>query len=1007
MNHAAVVREVKNMVGQATKANPTDAVPGDLEQFAAAYSRELAAKLPWDELDKEERVLREHPLGGIGCHQDQPFCADDPDWYGGKVHFIARLRKSEGGYKLDLERPALGTSNRFARRFGSRRFVRVRIPEDIVLGGDGDALVEFFKRPFVIGSAVFRAFYAKEKNVFLFRTNEEVLGSLEEGSLQVATAPPGSATAQREHSFLSLIKWHNDLLLNSEQTMVKWAARFALGLSNSVPGVRLKPENIRFVDDVVCDAFTGGGKPPSEMQMTDGCGLANRALMRILEARFSTWRDEPTAIQCRIGGAKGLLCMYHDLSADEEEEPIIWLRPSQIKIKHSPYALHERLLPADADPALLTIDLLRASRMNTPAHLSVETIINLAENGVPHSYFIDLFKARLTERLDTLLLFDGNDPKGMQRLWNAIAREGGVISARMAREAAGIARAAGLVARDYDDNPEELEDEDELDGVGRALRDQSSAWWEDPVSGSPSALEETCLVLLDSGFVPQTCPVLRAKLMEVAKKVVASLKTKYRSAVPMSCSAFIVPDPHGVLGPNEIHVKCSRRDFIDQDGRKTDIVLGDVLVTRHPCKVPSDVQKVKAVFHEKLRHYCDVIVVSTKSHLFQGESLNRHLASLTGGGDYDGDTMEVFWDPALVNAFVPPDPRKFAVEPPQVQKCLIENTESVAAFLARVPPDAPEDYRISTMQSYLLGALKGGAYVSTYSIWWEKSTYMNGYSHDETVFLAYMFCAILDGSKTGVTVRPEEFAKHRLKWGARKLGWKEEANDVALVPRNPSLRRFIMDVLARHVRKACDEQRARIDDVLGPLPAVVLDQDLARPFLEAERSALALKADGEPSKWNELQQIKKHVQAVHAKLSEAKSGSSKKGSRSRARVSGGGPGGSASLGGGSGGAGAGAGKSPFTDLPIERRQDILRELSRQFHAGPKDLRCFDDPTAIKASYAYLYDHDRSNRRGGWTRFPWDVALRALCEIKVKAQGNYKPLSGDFYPWMTISPTYLR
>ena len=43
--------------------------------------------------------------------------------------------------------------------------------------------------------------------------------------------------------------------------------------------------------------------------------------MRILEARFSTWRDEPTAIQCRIGGAKGLLCMYHDLSADEEEEP--------------------------------------------------------------------------------------------------------------------------------------------------------------------------------------------------------------------------------------------------------------------------------------------------------------------------------------------------------------------------------------------------------------------------------------------------------------------------------------------------------------------------------------------------------------------------------------------------------------------------------------------------------------------------------------------------------------
>ena len=32
--------------------------------------------------------------------------------------------------------------------------------------------------------------------------------------------------------------------------MAKWAARFALGLSNSVPGLRLKQENIRFEDDI-------------------------------------------------------------------------------------------------------------------------------------------------------------------------------------------------------------------------------------------------------------------------------------------------------------------------------------------------------------------------------------------------------------------------------------------------------------------------------------------------------------------------------------------------------------------------------------------------------------------------------------------------------------------------------------------------------------------------------------------------------------------------------------
>lgn len=166
---------------------------------------------------------------------------------------------------------------------------------------------------------------------------------------------------------------------------------------------------------------------------------------------------------------------------------------------------------------------------------------------------------------------------------------------------------------------------------------------------------------------------------------------------------------------------------------------------------------MKAVFHERLRHYCNVIVVSTKSHTYQGVPLDRHLASLTGGGkhdvrvsvvymlssvngagDYDGDTMEVFWDPALVGAFKEPDPRVFAVEPPEVQQCLKKNTETVSAFLARVPPSAPEEYRISALQDYLLAALRGSAYVSTYSIWWEKSTYSLGYQHKDTIFLAYM-----------------------------------------------------------------------------------------------------------------------------------------------------------------------------------------------------------------------------------------------------------------------------
>ncbi|KAH9852493.1 RNA dependent RNA polymerase-domain-containing protein [Lenzites betulinus] len=938
------------------------------------------SQLPWGELDKEETILRDHPLGGIGCNQHEEFCRDDPDWYGGRVHFIARLqRDSENRLGLELDRPVLGTSNRFARRFGSRRFIRVRIPQDFLMHSKSeDELLNYFKRPFVVGSAVFRAFYAKESNVFLFRTNEEVVRDPKAENLRVVQPAPGSLA---EHSYMYLIEWHNSLKLNSEQTMVKWAARFALGLSNSVPGVRLRAANVRYADDIICDAFNGVGKPPSNMQMTDGCGFANRALTRALEAKFPHWREEPTAFQTRIGGAKGLQCVYHDLTPAEEEEPIVWLRPSQIKIKHSAHALPDCILHEDADPALLTIDVLRTSRMNTPARLAIETITNLAENGVPYSYFVSLFKMRLEERLDRLLAFDDGDPKSMLRLWNAIAREGAVINARMTREAAGIARAAGLTSRDYEDELED-EDEDGLDGLDKALREQSSAWWEDPISGCPSGLEETCLTMLDAGFTPQTCPVLRAKLMEVAKKVVTTFRTRYRTAVPMSCSAFIVPDPYGVLGPNEIHVKCSRGEFLDHKGRQTDIVLGDVLVTRHPCKVPSDVQKVKAVFHEKLRHYHNVIVVSTKNHLYRGKQLDRHLASLTGGGDYDGDTMEVFWDPDLVRYFKEPDPRKFAVEPPRVQECLVKNTETVASFLSRVPTsDAGEgmEYKISAMQDYLLGALKGSAYVSTYSIWWEKSTYKLGYSHDETIFLAYMFCAILDGSKTGVTVDPAAFKEHKAKWASGRLNWKDPDYDGMLVKRESGLGKFIMDALSSQVHSICEKERVRIDAHLGPLEgsAVKLDEDLARPYLLAKQHAQSLRDEGQPAKWDELRRIERHVEGIYAKALGAKNGS----------------------------AAGGGTKSPFTEMPIEKRQDILREQSKEFHAGPADLRCFDDPTAIKASYAYYYDYGRHKRR--WSRFPWNVAMRALCEIKAKACGSSKTLSGEFYPWMAISPIYLR
>ena len=55
----------------------------------------------------------------------------------------------------------------------------------------------------------------------------------------------------------------------------------------------------------VSDAFTGtkSDKIPAEMDMTDGCGFANAQLLNQLKDALE-WDRFPTAVQCRLGGAK-------------------------------------------------------------------------------------------------------------------------------------------------------------------------------------------------------------------------------------------------------------------------------------------------------------------------------------------------------------------------------------------------------------------------------------------------------------------------------------------------------------------------------------------------------------------------------------------------------------------------------------------------------------------------------------------------------------------------------
>lgn len=204
----------------------------------------------------------------------------------------------------------------------------------------------------------------------------------------------------------------------------------------------------------------------------------------------------------------------------------IWVRPSQTKIQYPSLDV--------ADPALYTLDLLRSSHMTSPAKVSTEILINLAENGVPVPTLSGMMKTYVEERLARLLEWD-ETPEALRVLWDNVAREGSVFSARLSRSHSSHARALGYRFEDPDE-----EVEDELDGIEGVL-EQSQAWWDDPISGQPSSLEETVLHLLDSGFSPSHSPILQVKLAEVARKALKSCIAKYKVEIKQSCTAFIVP----------------------------------------------------------------------------------------------------------------------------------------------------------------------------------------------------------------------------------------------------------------------------------------------------------------------------------------------------------------------------------------------------------------------------------------------------------------------------------
>ncbi|KAF8342289.1 RNA dependent RNA polymerase-domain-containing protein [Cantharellus anzutake] len=885
---------------------------------------------PFVELDREELDIKTCELARLGVSRSQ---GQALPWYGGKVVQKFRLSseptsRRDKKYAFQPEKLEIGRSHRVSRFYGSRRVISVSIRDSIVRQAT-NRLTEFFSHSFVFSGKVFQAVYAKEATVYLVET-----GDFMPSHTSTAGMLPSHLSSNGRLSLSEFLEWHNPLRLNQKQSMTKYAARFALAFSTSVPVCHIDPKNVKRLPDI--ERHSGEEKTPSHLIFTDGCGFMNRALANIIRQRCNLVTI-PVVVQGRFGGTKGLYLLHPDPSFNSTDEPMLWFRDSQKKIHNRP--------ETPCDVSQFALDLLQPARLGLPARLSKEVLSCLSYGGVKTAALNSLYCNGLHTEYKKLADWEGD--LAMLKLWDAVCETEHIIRMRARREALGAARAFGLGVEKGSDA--EVPDVDE---------DENTA--------GQMTLGEMVLAFLAAGFNPKTQPNLAMKLRVIMSGVIGQYIDRYKVGVPLSAEGLAVPDPLGILEPGEVFCRSST-PWLDSDGHWRDTVLGPVLATRHPCKVASDVQKFEAVNCMQLRDYLDVIIFSTKG--------DRSPMSLLGGGDYDGDTVLLIWQPEIVSDFEnaktcradPPadfEKRNFETEP-----------KKVTTFLEETDGEKHPESQARKAQKYLLSALSDPSVVGRYSIMHEKTAFRLGYDHHETVRLAQMFCTCLDGAKSGLRVRKQVFEADLRKYERyhiphlqKKVAEKKGSfaiTDSQLqrveVQRSPQLGEDIIKKLydtgqkiQGELLKAWDSRQEKADKRHW------LDKDLTRPYEDAkDRARRWSEQYGQDAMQFALRQIEdavKDARALYLRFHQRR-------------------------------------------LSTAERQAKVRDVSSQYVSSLTKINSVafseSEVKRVAASYCYVYDLEEHPRRNHGTDFPFDIAFRDIAAIKASSTLTHSTITREF------------
>ncbi|KAI7198242.1 hypothetical protein KC316_g3853 [Hortaea werneckii] len=399
-------------------------------------------------------------------------------------------------------------------------------------------------------------------------------------------------------SIAEFLNWAVPFRENGHQLACKAYARLDLSASNTTPTVVFEPDQIHFVTDQYAqnvpddDIFNDPSKVFDHHFNVDKPVEMNDGCSAISVGAMKViqrMKDLPH-LPCVVQGRiAGAKGVWYLVPG---EEVSIRISDSQVKAKHT-------LSDIQADPEPRILNVVKYSGPAKPSILHVGFLPILRDRGVSQQAITDLVRKQMEFDSETFL--------------NAI------------NDVLALVRYVFFVK----------------DVLGTRARNSSTV---PHTAGLPIATAERIFKFLAAGLEPKTCAYLKKLVLDLGAWAFDLEAKRFKIQLNKSTTLIGICDPTGILKPGEIHIGFSNPMKDDETGEVWSTLQGwNVLIARNPSLRNSDIQKARVVFRPELAQCHDVVVFSA-----QGP---RPLACKLSGGDYDGDTFWVCWEPTLVEPF--------------------------------------------------------------------------------------------------------------------------------------------------------------------------------------------------------------------------------------------------------------------------------------------------------------------------------------------------------------------